>query len=269
MPNPIAACTWIFGERDIADIAARLAAVGIDGAEVFVDVEARAADVRRAFDDHRLRVFSLTPANVDIAHPSPQVRAHAVAYYDRLADLAAELGAPMITCHEYVGHPRPDDDREHEWDRLVASCRAIAEGAARRGLEVVYEPLNRSLVSSVWSAERARALVAAVGVPALGIVLDSYHMHREEADPAAAIRACGTALRSFQLSDSERGPIGSGTIDFTAQLRALADIGYQGPLILECTRLRGPSLTNPAVEPELVAADLRISLERLRAAALS
>src|SRR5262245_23611861 len=162
MHNPIAACTWIFGNRDPIDVASRLASLGLAGAEVFLDLRSyEPRELRRAFDRCGLRVFSMTPENVDIAHATPESREHAVTYYDRLSAFAAELGAPMITCHEHVGRTRPHDDAEREWSRLVESCRRIVGFAAARGLAVAFEPLNRTLVSAVRSAERANALIAA------------------------------------------------------------------------------------------------------------
>jgi len=265
MKNPVAACTWVFGHHDMVDIVSRIASLDLAGAEVFVDTRPCAqGELRRIFEDHGLQVFSMTPDNVDIAHAHGPTREQAIACYDRLIDFAGDLGSDAITCHEFVGRRRPNDDPAREWDRLADACRRITARAASQGINVVFEPLNRSLVSAVWTAERARALVALVDAPGFGIVLDTYHMHREENDPAEAIRSCGQFLRSFQISDSGRGRIGSGEIDFEAQMLALLDVGYNGPLILECSSLPGPSRLKREVDLERLEADLRVSREWLR-----
>ncbi|MGD0937713.1 MAG: sugar phosphate isomerase/epimerase family protein [Streptosporangiaceae bacterium] len=249
----------------MVDIVSRIASLDLAGAEVFVDTRPCAqGELRRIFEDHGLQVFSMTPDNVDIAHAHGPTREQAIACYDRLIDFAGDLGSDAITCHEFVGRRRPHDDPAREWDRLADACRRITARAASQGINVVFEPLNRSLVSAVWTAERARALVALVDAPGFGIVLDTYHMHREENDPAEAIRSCGQFLRSFQISDSGRGRIGSGEIDFEAQMLALLDVGYNGPLILECSSLPGPSRLKREVDLERLEADLRVSREWLR-----
>ena len=69
----------------------------------------------------------------------------------------------------------------------------------------------------------------------MGILLDAYHMNIEEADPAAAIRRAGHRLWLYHAADSNRQSIGRGHTDFAAQMAALSDIDYQGPVILECT----------------------------------
>jgi sugar phosphate isomerase/epimerase len=242
----------------MVDIVSRIASLDLAGAEVFVDTRPCAqGELRRIFEDHGLQVFSMTPDNVDIAHAHGPTREQAI-------DFAGDLGSDAITCHEFVGRRRPHDDPAREWDRLADACRRITARAASQGINVVFEPLNRSLVSAVWTAERARALVALVDAPGFGIVLDTYHMHREENDPAEAIRSCGQFLRSFQISDSGRGRIGSGEIDFEAQMLALLDVGYNGPLILECSSLPGPSRLKREVDLERLEADLRVSREWLR-----
>jgi D-psicose/D-tagatose/L-ribulose 3-epimerase len=77
--------------------------------------------------------------------------------------------------------------------------------------------------------------VAEVGSDHVGILLDAYHMNIEEADPAAALRLAGERLWLYHAADSNRQGIGRGHTDFGAQVAALVDIGYVGPIILECT----------------------------------
>jgi len=57
-----------------------------------------------------------------------------------------------------------------------------------------------------------------------------------------------------QFADSTRGAIGSGDIDFGAQLRELDTIGFTGPMILECTTLAAPGCGTVADEPALETA---------------
>ena len=48
-----------------------------------------------------------------------------------------------------------------------------------------------------------------------------------------AIRRTGSRLVHFQANENNRGFVGSGHIDWPAIARALADIGYKGPIVLE------------------------------------
>jgi sugar phosphate isomerase/epimerase len=60
-------------------------------------------------------------------------------------------------------------------------------------------------------------------------------MNIEESEPAAALRQAGDRLGLYHVADSNRQGIGRGHTDFEAQMAALDDIGYEGPVILECT----------------------------------
>jgi sugar phosphate isomerase/epimerase len=60
-------------------------------------------------------------------------------------------------------------------------------------------------------------------------------MNIEERDPADALREAGDSLWMYHAADSNRQGIGRGHIDFPAQMKALADIDFRGPTIIECS----------------------------------
>lgn len=229
-------CTWTFGHRPLADIAARLAALKFDGVELMGNLEAyHSAEAAKVLQVHNLKIFSLTPDNVDLAHPDNTIRAGAIDYYLRLLDFANSVGQPLVSCHGYVGRIRPVSSQAEEWTLLVRAVRQIAEQAQTVGLRLVIEVLNRYESHLINTAAEAADFVEEVGADNVGILLDAYHMNIEEADPAAALRQAGHRLWLYHVADSNRQGIGRGHTDFAAQLTALADIGYQGPIILECT----------------------------------
>ena len=51
----------------------------------------------------------------------------------------------------------------------------------------------------------------------------------------AAIRQAGKHLGLYHVADSNRQGVGRGHTDFGAQAAALHEIGYTGPVIVECT----------------------------------
>jgi sugar phosphate isomerase/epimerase len=118
---------------------------------------------------------------------------------------------------------------------FVQAVRQIAERARPLGLHLVMEVLNRYEAHLLNSAAEAVQFVADVGAENVGILLDAYHMNIEEANPADAIRQAGKRLGLYHVADSNRQGIGRGHTDFHAQLAALTDIDYEGPIILECT----------------------------------
>jgi D-psicose/D-tagatose/L-ribulose 3-epimerase len=230
------ACTWLFGDLPLSEIARRLKSLGFDGVELMGDLEQyNAAEADRILQDHGLDVFSLTPANVDLAHPDTAVRSSAMDYYLRLLDFAAELGRPLVACHGLVGRVRAITTQAEERAVFVEAVHKIGERAGTLGLRLVMEVLNRYEAHLVNTGAEAVQFVADVAVDSVGILLDAYHMNIEEADPPAALRLAGERLWLYHAADSNRQGIGRGHTDFGAQVAALADIGYAGPIILECT----------------------------------
>jgi sugar phosphate isomerase/epimerase len=226
----------MFGDMPLAQIAQRLAALCYDGVELVGDPGLYSAgEANRTLRGEGLQVFSLTPVNVDLAHPDAAVRHAAVDYYLRLLDFAAELGKPIVSCHGLVGRVRAVSSQAEEWALFVEAVATLAERAQRLDLSLAMEVLNRYESHLVNNATEALALVNEVGYDNVGILLDAYHMNIEEASPADALRAAGRRLNLYHAADSNRQAIGRGHTDFRAQMEALDDIGYSGPVILECT----------------------------------
>jgi sugar phosphate isomerase/epimerase len=248
-------CNWIFGDEDLAVTAAFLAQAGFDGLELKGDLQLyRPAHVVDVLGEHGLAVLSLTPEDVDLAHPESRVREEALDYYLRLLDFAAAVGAPVVSCHGAVGRVRALAAIEEEYAYLLAGVQRIAARAAELNLRLAMEVLNRYESHLLNTAAQAVqfvadvADVADVSAPNVGILLDAYHMNIEEADPAAAILDAGEHLILFHAADSNRQAVGRGHTDFLALMGALRRVGYAGDIVIECTAA-GPDPFTPVKGP--------------------
>ena len=275
MTRKLGVCTWTYGPRPLADIAASLAAIGYDGVELHGDLESfRAADTARLLADHGLAILSLTPADCDPSHPDAEVRAAAVDYYRRLIDFAAEAreaagGNPIVSFHGLVTRIKPVASQEEEDRHLRHSLRAVDTHATAAGVPMVYEVLNRYESHQINTGAQALALLGEANAQAMAVLLDAYHMNIEERDLPAAIRQVGSKLGLFHVADSNREAIGRGHTDFPAIIAALDEVGYAGPIIVECTAT-GPNPFTPVKGPDYLAVQetyLRDSREWLAARA--
>ncbi len=227
----------MFGDLPLEDIAQRLQKLGFDGVELVGDPGLYEPDeAARILSDHGLAVFSLTPENVDLAHPDPTTRTDAVDYYLRLVDFAAALGGnPIISCHGRVGRVRAISTQEEERAVFVEAVRQIASRAEPLGLSIVIEVLNRYEAHLLTAAAETLDFVDDVGAGNVAVLLDAYHMNIEEASPAGALRLVGDRLGLYHAADSNRQGLGRGHTDFASQFDALDEIAYKGPVIFECT----------------------------------
>jgi sugar phosphate isomerase/epimerase len=134
--------------------------------------------------------------------------------------------------------------RTQEEDRkvLLEALLALAEHAAREGVWLAVEPLNRFEDYMVNRLDQAVGLAEEVerqlGLDSVGVCADLFHMNIEEDDLAKAIVDTGRRLVHVHVDDSNRLQPGTGHLDFAAVFDALHTAGYDGWLALEC-RLRG------------------------------
>lgn len=109
----------------------------------------------------------------------------------------------------------------------------VAETAARSGLTLGLEVVNRYESNVLNTASQGVELCKRIGAPNVKVHLDVYHMNIEESDIASAIAETGDHLGYFHTGDSHRGYMGSGTIDLAGVFRALVRSGYEGPITFE------------------------------------
>lgn len=117
--------------------------------------------------------------------------------------------------------------------RLVENLKPLADYAGERSVVLAVEPLNRFETSVLNTAEQTMEVVERVGHPALGVLLDSFHMNIEEKDQAAAIRLVGSKLAHFHACGNDRGAPGQDHIAWEGIRDALREVGYGGALVIE------------------------------------
>jgi D-psicose/D-tagatose/L-ribulose 3-epimerase len=173
----------------------------------------------------------------NLVSADPAERAATAAYVRTLIDAAARLGSPVVGGPAYgaVGKTPAADPaaRQRERDLAAAELRPLAAYAGQRGVRLALEPLNRFETDLINVVDQGLALVEAVGSPYLGLHLDTFHMHLEERDSAAAIRRAGDRLFHFHACENDRGTPGRGQVAWAAVAAALADVGYDGPVVIE------------------------------------
>ncbi len=168
-------------------------------------------------------------------------RAEALSAMQELCDVAGEIGASgVVTPASYGMHsnrlppfkaPRtPEEDTAVLTDMLGQ----LGTHAAKRGVTVWLEPLNRYEDHMVNTLAQGAQLCRSVGLPSVKLMADLFHMNIEEADIAASLRATGELVAHVHLADSHRREPGLGHTDFASAFKALADIGFDGFGAIEC-----------------------------------
>lgn len=117
--------------------------------------------------------------------------------------------------------------------RSVEVLQRVAEVAARSGITLGLEVVNRYESNVLNTASQAVEMCRRIGAPNVKVHLDVYHMNIEESDIGQAILDTGDHLGYFHTGDSHRGYMGSGSIDLASVFRAVVKSGYAGPITFE------------------------------------
>jgi sugar phosphate isomerase/epimerase len=159
--------------------------------------------------------------------PDPQVRTQAMERIASHVPLARKAGA-MIIIGLLRGTVRPgvSERQAREWmSAALDTCAAIA---AREGVRIALEPLNRYETQLLNTVREGLQLIDRLGADNLGLLLDTFHMNIEEPSIEESIRACGDRLFHFHVADSNRWYPGAGHLDFRRIIETLRGTGYTG-----------------------------------------
>lgn len=132
-----------------------------------------------------------------------------------------------------------------ERQTVVDVLKDVAAEARRRGITLALEACNRYETYLFNSLADTRETILAVGVDNLKLHADTYHMNIEEEGFYHALVDTADVLDYIHMSESHRGLVGSGTVNWDEVWRGLADAKFDGNLVLE---------SFAAINPDLAAA---------------
>ena len=125
----------------------------------------------------------------------------------------------------------PPREAAHRW---TYETRAVASQAAGMGIRIGLENVGRS---HVVTGEHMRELIEAVDNPYVGAYFDVGNAQMLGSNSVADIHCLGDRILQVHIKDprKDRTPcyVGEGDIDLEGCLRALAEVGYKGPLVFE------------------------------------
>ena len=232
---------------DLAAGCAQAAALGFDGVELFLP-SAEGVDrsvLRGLLERHGLAVAAFGTGagwlmgRWHLTHADAAVRAQAREFVGSMIDYAGEFGAPAII-GSMQGRFENGVSREQALAWLAEGLNALGERAARFGVPLLYEPLNRyetNLLNRIGDTAR---FLESIETRNVRILADLFHMNIEESALADALRVGSGRIGHVHFVDSNRWPAGFGHTDFQPIAHALRGIGYEGYLSAEAFPLPDP-----------------------------
>ena len=248
-----------------------IAAAKFDAVEIFendlVTYSGPPADVRKACGDLGLDIITLQPFRDFEGMPAGQ-RERGFARAERKFDVMQELGTDLLMICSNVS-----PDSLGGIDRAAADLRELGERAAKRGLRIAFEALawGRHIndYRDSWEAVRR------ADHPAVGLVLDSFHILARGTDLSTIRSIPGDRIFLVQLADAPKLQMdylswsrhfrnfpGQGELPVMDFMKALQATGYDKALSLEIfnDQFRGGSAHSVAIDGHR---SLRFMLDQL------
>ena len=146
-----------------------------------------------------------------------------------------EIGMQTVTFGSSGSRSLPEGYSKADADiQFVALLSRLAPIAARHNIRVCVEPLQKSETNYIQFVHEAIRLIDAVQQPNVGITADIFHMLRG-GESAESIRKAGKHIQHVHVAElAKRTAPGVDGDDFTPYFQALKDIGYSGPISMEC-----------------------------------
>jgi sugar phosphate isomerase/epimerase len=179
--------------------------------------------------------MNLPSLDHNMASPWPQVRAFSVGIFKQTIDLASDLGIPWLVTVPGRMSPLAPASMANRTDWMRESIEHLLPHAQARGVRLAIENVP---MASFPDAASLGTFVRSFGSADVAVCYDAANAHFIGESPAEGIRQLADQLRIVHLSDTTRtvwrhDPVGTGTVPFAEVAKALGEIGFTGPTMME------------------------------------
>ena len=183
------------------------------------------------------------PADAHMPEHPERALAFLVSAMDKLEAIGGSYLCGCLAYHlgRLTGQPPTASER----NVVVETLARVAEEARERGITLALEVCNRYETYLYNTLADGREAIRRTGADNIQLHADTYHMNIEEEGFYDPLVEVADVLGYIHMSESHRGLVGTGNVNWTDVFRGLADAQYRGPLVLE---------SFAAINPDLAAA---------------
>lgn len=175
----------------------------------------------------------LFPGKLKIAGPEVD-ETEVLKYLEAVLDRAKKAGVPNLILGSGGARRLPENyDVERAKKDFIQLARKMAVLAERFGITIILENLNSTETNFLNKLRDAADVVRRVDHPNLRLNSDIYHMMKEDESADEIVRA-GKLIVYCEIAEEEGRTLpGINKEDFRPYLRALRQIGFTGPIMIE------------------------------------
>jgi sugar phosphate isomerase/epimerase len=196
----------------------------------------------------------------------------------RLASVARDLGAPRTATYMPSGSDERPFQENFDWHvaRLRPIAQVLRDAGCRFGIEYIGPKTFRAAFRHefISTLDGLMELIAAIDVPNVGVMLDSWHLFASGGSLADLDRLTNEDIVVVHVNDAPAGipwdeqidtvrtlPMETGVIHLAGFMRALQRRGYDGPVMPEPFSQRVSDMA--ATDPLAAAREAARSMEEL------
>ncbi|WP_228376331.1 sugar phosphate isomerase/epimerase family protein [Chryseobacterium sp. IHB B 17019] len=150
---------------------------------------------------------------------------------DKTSELETDFLGGVL--HSGIGVFSENPLTEDEAEIIVEVWSNVADYAKEKGVNIGIEPINRYETYVCNTAKNVLDLISKTGKSNLFLHLDTFHMNIEENNFYDPVILAGNKLKHVHITESHRGMLGEGTINWDEFFGALKKINFEGNLVLE------------------------------------
>lgn len=225
----------------------KLKAMGYDGVEIpLFNLDLDYGAWGKRLDGIGLRRTGVTVRNVEDNPISsdPSVRRRGIEMNKKMLDCCAAAGVETVVgpFHSALGHFSGAGPTRDEWNWGIDSMRQAAEHAGQVGVMLGVEPLNRFECYFLNAQADAAEFCRQVNHSHCRMMYDTFHSNIEEKNVRQALLDVRDMLCHIHISENDRSTPGAGNVRWKENFDAIAEIGYDGWLVIEAFGLALPEL---------------------------
>ncbi|UII22262.1 sugar phosphate isomerase/epimerase family protein [Fulvivirga ligni] len=231
----LAAISWTFGLSDLEELFSKAQSIGYKAIQYCEDFDKYSAeDVLAVADKFKIQVVGYDPFNCQPSSEKEATLDNSVTFYKKVIDYAEALKVPMATIQGLSTWVADHSDYANGIKQIIAAIKQLSAYAKTKDILLTYEACNHYEVPFLHTAEELIYIIEQAEVDNVKAVLDSFHMNIDEPDPQKALANFpADLLYSYHVSDSGRGGIGTGHIDFEEHYNLLKKSGFDGLVCFE------------------------------------
>ncbi len=171
--------------------------------------------------------LSLPAHNCLLSDKEPEKRKTSIDALKHFINLAHEISSDIVI-GQYKGRQIPFAEIPDAKERLRESLLILSDYAQGSGVNMLLEAVNMYFSTLMNSAAELGEYIRTLKRENIRLHIDSHHMNMHDRSALALIRKYKDVLGYVHLSESNRYPIGYGTIDFYDYIAGLSNIAYNG-----------------------------------------